>query len=417
MECYVERIQWLVDRVECPESSADFYDYYNEYCEAFGAVSRETYKRYCRKAFNSFIPETGERVKTVYTKDGMTAEMKASDIRTEEDLYEFGQIDRDKWECTKLINEFWGNEDHPNYLIKGEYKLRTPGMFTPSEYAEKFKALVKDVPTPSFEVRNHKETGNIYEICLFDIHFGQLSWAAETGDMDYNLDVAAKLFMKAIDYFVAETHHDAEKYVLPLGNDLLNVDTPLNTTTKGTPQAECSRPHHTFLEAEKLLIKAITKLHSIAEVEVVIVPGNHDNTRMFYIGEFLRAYFRDTTGITIDNSPTDRKYLKLGKVLLGYTHGSEEVRGTLPMLMAQENPMAFATTKYHEWHLGHWHSAHDKHYRVSRTHNGIVEEVIPSLVPLDDYHKRKGYYHFKQCVCYKWNKETGKKAKMFFGID
>ena len=38
-----------------------------------------------------------------------------------------------------------------------------------------------------------------------------------------------------------------------------------------------------------------------------------------------------------------------------FTHGSEEKRDSLPMLMANERKELWAETKFREWHLGHMH--------------------------------------------------------------
>lgn len=408
------RVQWIAEKNLEADCSMDYYDYYDSFCEYFDRISFETYKRYCREAFQNLSSEETETVKSTKNSEGLSVELRASDIRTEEDLIKFGKIDTDRWEAIELMNEFWGNDDNPHYLIKGKYKPRTGGVFTPKEYAEKFKDFVKSVELPTNEIEKYSTTGFLYELDLFDLHFGQQSLLAETGDMEYNPDVAAKMYMDSINYFIQKTHDTVEKYVIPVGNDFFNVDSHLNTTTRGTPQQESSSFRGTFLKAEELLIKAINKLSKIAEVEVIIVPGNHDEYRMFYMGEFLKAFFRNTVGVEIDNSLEPRKYFLWGKTLLGFTHGNKEKRGFLPLLMAQEKTKEFAKANYHEWHLGHWHSTHDRNFRLSKESQGIMERVLGSLVPLDDFHKDKGYRHIKQSTCFKYHKEHGPIGMEFY---
>lgn len=414
----MSRVTWISQKNPDAESSLELYEFYDEYCDTFDRVPFETYKRYCREAFRKLcIGDVEDRAKTTRNSEGMTVQMKASEIKTESDLIKFGKIDTDRWQCTKLVNEFWGNDDNPNYLIKGEYKPRSNGYLSPKEYAKRFNENIDKFTIPKFNEPKVNKTGHAYEICIFDHHFGQLSLESETGDIDYNLDVAYKMYMDAIKYFIAETKHDVERYILPVGNDFFNVDNALNTTAKGTIQIEDSTEKNTFLKAEKLLIEAITTLNEFAEVTVVVIPGNHDYNRIFYVGEFLKAYFRENKSIVVDNRPTGRKYIKYGVNLIGYTHGNQEVKGSLPLLMVQENPQAYADTKYHEWHIGHWHSAHDKSYRHAKEDSGIRVTIISSLVPLDDFHKGKGYRHINESVCYKWSENKGKICTHFYHPD
>jgi hypothetical protein len=403
----VTRVQWIAEKNLDAGSSLDFYDFYDEYCEYYDRITFETYKRYCREAFQSLTAEEEDKTRTVKTNNEISVELRASDIRTEEDLINFGRIDTDKWESVELINEFWGNDDNPHYLIKGKYRPRTSNMMSPKEYAEKFNKFVEDFRVEKPSIEKYNSTDIVYELDLFDMHFGQQSFASETGDIDYDPDIAYKMYMDAVDYFISVTHRDAEKYIIVVGQDFFNVDNHLNTTTKGTPQQESGSFRGTFLLAEKLLVNVINKLNNFAEVHVPIVPGNHEEYRMFYMGEFLKAFFKDRAGVTIENSLQPRKYFVWGENLLGYTHGNKEKRGFLPLLMAEEMPVEFSKTKYREWHLGHWHSSHEKNFRLVKETQGIKEKIMGSLVPLDDFHKDKGYRHLQECVCTKYDKKYG----------
>lgn len=116
------RVQWIAEKNLEAESALDFYDFYDSFCEYFDRISFETYKRYCRDAYQSLFAVEEPKTKTTKNQDGMSVEMRASDIKTEADLIKFGRIDTDKWEAVELINEFWGNDENPHYLIKGKYK-------------------------------------------------------------------------------------------------------------------------------------------------------------------------------------------------------------------------------------------------------------------------------------------------------
>ena len=116
----------------------------------------------------------------------------------------------------------------------------------------------------------------------------------------------------------------------------------------------------------KLLIEAIDYLSNFAPVDVIVISGNHDFERMFYVGDTIDMYFSKSKYVTVDNSMKFRKYYKFGNVLLGYTHGGEEKEADLPLLMAQEVPILWSETKYREMHLGHLHHKKEIKYRSTK---------------------------------------------------
>ena len=142
-----------------------------------------------------------------------------------------------------------------------------------------------------------------------------------------------------------------------VGNDFFNVNSKDEATAHGTRQAEDDRWHKTFIAGRKLWVEILEMCMQVAPVDVLVIPGNHDFERSFYLGEYLDGWFSEDPIVNIDNHASPRKYYKFGNVLLGLTHGSEEKESSLPLLMATDvksKPM-WSETKFHEWHLGHIH--------------------------------------------------------------
>ena len=71
-------------------------------------------------------------------------------------------------------------------------------------------------------------------------------------------------------------------------------------------------------------MRAIDRLRPIAPVQVVMVTGNHDTQRLYYLGDVLEAWFRNTKDVAVDNSPRQRKYFRYHGNLIGFTHGHNE---------------------------------------------------------------------------------------------
>jgi hypothetical protein len=132
---------------------------------------------------------------------------------------------------------------------------------------------------------------------------------------------------------------------------------------------------------------------TIAPVDVVMVSGNHDYQRVFYLGVFLEASFAGSSHVAIQNDATQRKYYAWGATLLGFTHGDKEKQEELPLIMAAERPEMWAASSTREWHLGH------EHKEKVRSKCGVVTRVIPSLCPPESWHASRGYVSGQRQAC------------------
>ena len=156
-------------------------------------------------------------------------------------------------------------------------------------------------------------------------------------------------------------------------------------------------------------------------VDVIIIPGNHDYERCYYMGSYLEAWFNNDKMVNVNNGASPRKYYRWGKVLLGFTHGSEEKESSLPMLMANdvESKPNWSETLFHEWHLGHIHRKRNINVTVldkTRTLNedlGVVIRYLSSLSGTDSWHHKSGYIgSIKAGDAFIWNDENGYEAHL-----
>lgn len=182
-----------------------------------------------------------------------------------------------------------------------------------------------------------------------------------------------------------------------VGNDLLNSDFEYKTT-KGTQQFDVSEYYESFTDAIRVIRNVIDTLSSYAKIEIINIPGNHDRTRGFYLGEVISAYY---LGI-VDNTISPRKYYQFGKTLLGFDHG-ELKADEYPLLMATESPLLYAVTNHHDWFLGHLHGEKTQEIK------GFKMRFLPSLTHhRDQWHNRNGYIGNKRCaMIYKYDYENG----------
>lgn len=302
----------------------------------------------------------------------------------------------------------------PLFQIKAQLE-RIPHTVDADEVIAYFRKQVEKVKAPApFVVKMNKPNARrLLELSIPDLHIGKMAWHPETAHGHYDAKIAVSEYTEALNGLMRLTPIDGiDRILLPLGNDFFNVDNQANTTTAGTPQHEDVRWQKSFLIGCSLMVKTITDLTQVAPVDVVMVPGNHDYERAFYLGEYLRAWFRDHPQVSIDNRPTFRKYYHYHRTLLGFTHGDKEKGTDLPILMAREMPEAWAKTKWQEWHMGHLHT------EKVREVVGVKIRHLPSLTPADAWHAGKGYVgNTRAAEAFLYDKERGLVANLIYNND
>lgn len=239
--------------------------------------------------------------------------------------------------------------------------------------------------------KSSKGTPKVVEISIPDFHIGR----------EQNIDSYDVLFMDYLKEIVEKTkHYDIFEYLFVCGNDWLNTDNHLYTTTRGTQQFDYQPWYATFQKGWKLLAKGILYLSQYANVKVLVVPGNHDLTRMTYIGEVLEAYFHTNPYVSVDNRFVPFKFYSFGNNLIMFEHGELKTM-EYPMIMATNRPIEWAKAKYKEVHLGHLHAETVKEY------NGVKVRHLPSLAKNSDWENSKGYVHLKQAQTFVWDVTQG----------
>jgi hypothetical protein len=159
-----------------------------------------------------------------------------------------------------------------------------------------------------------------------------------------------------------------------------------------------------------MIIEQIDKLREIAPVEVLVVPGNHDETRTLFLGDAVQCWYRNDKHVEVRNEPKQRKYVRHGNTLLGFTHGDDEKHGDLESIMIRECAEFFGECTWREWHLGHYHKRKITKYVAGDTHGGTMVRIIPSLSATDKWHYDNGYVKGpKGAEAFVWSK-TGFEA-------
>ncbi len=367
-------------------------------------------------------PAKDETPQTKFTvKDNSASLMMVTPerIKTLEQLIKVAEIDTDVWEVVHFTCNKWEVAAYSKkqdtfktsdlWQVKATFKKRS-GVLQMRAIAKAILDEIKSaVPVEKKLPREKKKDGMLAEVDLFDAHIGQLVWGMETGRGNYDLQIAEKNYLSAIQTMIERlSPYNIERILFPIGNDFFNVNGSSGTTFNDTPQHEDARWQKTFRVGVRLLRQSVAMLSKVAPVSIVVVTGNHDTEPIFYAGEILSAIYENNPNVSVDDAPTQRKYFRYGKCLIGFTHGKYEKHGELPLIMANERKDDWKETQFREWHLGHLH--HEKEYRFlsSQEFKGVTVRIIRALTETDVWHTSRGYIgSLRAAECFVWDKNHG----------
>ena len=355
-------------------------------------------------------------------KSGRDICYRGPDIRTLQDLLVYTQVDTRIWEVESHTINRWEMAaklasgeivTSPLYQIRAKLRRKVAEQRLEQMMGGLMERLRSGAPARPAIIRPAGGEGML-EISIMDTHLGKLAWEPETGRA-YNIELAERTYWTALEDLLSRASHlKPRKILFVVGNDLLNTDILGRTTTAGTPQDSDVVWKQGFVHARTLMIQAIDRLREVAPVDVAVVNGNHDTMAIFYLGELLAAHFGRTAGVTVDHSPTQRKYVHFGENLIGLTHGNLEREKFLALLMANEQKSAWAVTRHREWHLGHWHVSRRRMYvprpcgtLVMDDAQGVMIRIIPSLASPDAWHASMGYGGKLAAEAYYWHEHDG----------
>jgi hypothetical protein len=250
-----------------------------------------------------------------------------------------------------------------------------------------------------------------------DIHIGKLVSVHETGE-EYNDEIAVERVDRAVEGILNRAlGFNLDRIILVIGNDVLHVDNPKGTTTKGTPQDTSSMWFDMFLSAEKMYVRVIERLLPIADIEVVYNPSNHDYSYGFMLAQTIRAYFRQSDNIEFNVSISHRKYTKYGNSMIGTSHGDGAKLKDVPLLMATESPQMWNDCTYRYCYLHHVHHKIKTLATDGKDFIGVTIEYLRSPAASDSWHHRNGYTGQKKAVeGFLHSKNEGQVARFTFHV-
>lgn len=230
------------------------------------------------------------------------------------------------WELVSARNNIWNVYSKQDgiqvlYSSKIVVKPRKEYLWNEEDIQKLFDNLETNYKNKvSISPTQYLKNDNLLVVPIADLHYALLSDKFSTGN-DYNLEIAEQVYYEALnDVLNRYSNRKFEKVLFIVGNDFVNFDNLGGGTQKGTPQDNSALWFSVVPKATQLIINGIDMLTSIAPVDVVYVPSNHDLHTMFGIMQTIKAWYRNDDNVNVDDSPLPRKYYKFGKTLFALSH-------------------------------------------------------------------------------------------------
>jgi hypothetical protein len=327
------------------------------------------------------IVKNFEEEKKVNVEKGTIESTVVSDYNPKDDieLAKLHKINLDKY----IITNYWSKMLPSGKFTSSVFsKLKQSKDYSPEDFAKFLTNYSpKEIKLNLVKSTINTETVDL-EISIADFHLAKKTLEGESikTKKEQFLYVLTDLLIKTKSSF------DIRTIVFPISNDFFHTDNYQNQTTNGTPQDVLTGYDNEYEEGFDLLVTAISILKAYSDnVEVILVQGNHDRTKSFYLAHALDVYFANNINITFQREHSTTKVVLLGNTFIGYHHGNCKIED-LPLLFATgKNSEAFGCSAYREVHTG------DKHHYMAKEVKGVRIQQMPSLSGTDRWHLDNNY--------------------------
>ena len=324
------------------------------------------------------------------------------DPKDDIELAQLHKINLDKY----VITNYWSKMLPSGKFTSSIFSKRKEAKdYSPEDFArflENYKPKNIEITKPGFHI--HKHLVDV-EISIADYHL-----AKKTIDGDNSPQTRAKRYFDVAQSLIekVKANYDVDTVILPISNDFFHTDNYQNQTTQGTPQDTIMDYSEEYELGFNVLVETINMLREYAnQVVVVLVQGNHDRTKSFYLAHALDVFFKDAIDVEFIREHSVIKGITLGNTFIGWHHGNCKLED-LPLLFAThpEYSKAFGNAKYREVHTG------DKHHYMAKEVKGVRIQQMPSLSGIDRWHLDNNFVHsVRAALALVYDIELGKVAE------
>lgn len=282
----------------------------------------------------------------------------------------------------------WGEPGSP----RAKWERRGPGL-----ESDKLQDAIEN--SQARDVKTHVETMldgvGVAVLSIRDTHFGMFTSTPQPYK-EYDLHEASLAYVDAATNLMDKSAaFGTEVLIIPFGSDLLHVDNPQSTTTKGTPQEVSAPWYEAFQAAMDSLVTVVDYALDMCHyprVVLVFEPGNHDANLALALCMGLEGRWDER--VTMLGGRAGVKRVTHGNTHLFFHHGDGIKPEAYAALIAADHPDTVAADQYVEVLSGHLHHRRKSVLNASGDYlesGAIVHRITPALCPSSNWAEYQGF--------------------------
>ncbi len=240
---------------------------------------------------------------------------------------------------------------------------------------------------------------------LADLHFGMYSHGPETG-ANYDVDIATDIIIKNISALVAKSDPSKKAIILGLG-DLFHQNDQKNATPGSGHRLDVDgRWERVYRKCAEMLLEVVeivAQKHD--EVEIVLLPGNHDEDASKCMKVALALFYRNNPRISVYEFPGNHWFGRFGKNLWGATHGHTMKPDRMAMMLATDRKEDWGQTDYKAFFFGHIH------HETAKEVGPVRVESFNTPAAKDSYAAAGGYRSGRSMSAITYHREDGETGR------
>ncbi|PCI54205.1 MAG: hypothetical protein COB36_10975 [Alphaproteobacteria bacterium] len=235
-----------------------------------------------------------------------------------------------------------------------------------------------------------------------DHHFGMYAWGEETGQGDYDTEIAEKILIETASKLIARSPASETGALINVG-DFLHA----NDTTAQTPASKVNLDVDGRMgrvgRMAGLLLKTLISLMLQKHKKVIVINarGNHDPDSALGLNEVVRAYFYEEPRVEVMDNFNKFIHFEFGKNLIVVHHGDRIKADRIYQAVTKNLADAWGRCPHRYGWTGHIH------HKEAQEIGGMMFESWGVLPPPDAWHSNSGYGAERSMTCVVLHDENG----------
>ena len=275
------------------------------------------------------------------------------------------------------------------------------------------EGLIEDLPKykglPSKPLTDIPQALTAYVIG--DAHIGMRVTKERNGDSDWNLEIAERVTVGAIEKLIQATGGSDTALMLDLG-DFGHSDNLANTTSSGQNHMDMDGDYGDSISAQvrvyRRSIDLLLKSHN--KVILMQVRGNHNSSTSRCMNIMLKAFYENEPRVEVLDNAHKFQHITYGNNLLVTHHGDRMKAQRAFEYVARSLSKEWGQCEHKHLLMGHIH------HHTAVEIGGMLCETFQALPAGDAWHSDSGYGAKRSMSAVVYDKEHGEVQRHKVGI-